>query len=392
MSIEEVATLMSCEGQLVSMNSFLSTTRDRDYALALVESGSNSLDEIQSVLFEIDFDRNLSEMKPYADISRESAIPSEDEVLIMLGSVFRLNSVYSENDGRSWIIRISLSNDDQNEVRDLFECMRTDTENDNVLYSLACVLFKSDNLTTAERCYRRYLSEQSEDSVNAAKTYQSLDAIFQRRGEYDIALQMLNKAVHIFERTLTCANPFIAITYSTIGNLYLRKNDTKTALSFYGKVLDMFKRVHGEEHPRIAMCYNNMGAAYVEEKNFDEGLLCYQQALIIGENTLPPNHPNLAASHMNVGIVYGKLNQFDLALQHLERSLQMKILSLPPDHPDLGDTYGNMAGIYEKQDNLLEALSYYEKALAIFAKSLPPTHSKNVNTEKYIRYLKRILH
>jgi predicted negative regulator of RcsB-dependent stress response len=80
---------------------------------------------------------------------------------------------------------------------------------------------------------------------------------------------MLNKAVQIFNRTLTCANPFIAITYSSIGNHYLRKNDTKTALSFYEKALDMFKRVHGEEHPRIAMCLNNMGAAYVGEENFD---------------------------------------------------------------------------------------------------------------------------
>ncbi len=52
--------LMSCEGQLVSMNSFLSTTRDRNYALALVESGSNRLDEFKSVLFEIDLDRDLS--------------------------------------------------------------------------------------------------------------------------------------------------------------------------------------------------------------------------------------------------------------------------------------------------------------------------------------------
>ncbi len=74
---------------------FLSTTRDRNYALALVESGSNRLDEFKSVLFEINLDRDLSKMKPYADISRESAIQSEDEVLIMLGSVFRLKSVYS---------------------------------------------------------------------------------------------------------------------------------------------------------------------------------------------------------------------------------------------------------------------------------------------------------
>lgn len=64
-------------------------------ALVLVESGSNRLYELKSVLFEIDFDRDLSKMKPYADTSRESAFQSEDEVLIIFGSVFCLNNVYS---------------------------------------------------------------------------------------------------------------------------------------------------------------------------------------------------------------------------------------------------------------------------------------------------------
>ncbi len=51
-----------------------------------------------------------------------------------------------------------------------------------------------------------------------------------------------------------------------------------------------------------------------------------------------------------------------------------------------------MAAVYERQDNLSKALSFYEKALAIFSKSLPPKHPKNVSTEKYIQYLKRILY
>lgn len=89
----------------------------------------------------------------------------------MLGSVFRLQSVFSENDGQSWIVRLSLSNEDQNEVRDLFDRMRSDAENENVLYSLAYVLSKAGRLYIAERYYRRYLSEQPDNTVNTAKTY-----------------------------------------------------------------------------------------------------------------------------------------------------------------------------------------------------------------------------
>ena len=73
MSEDEIGRLMSCEGRSVSMNSFLSTSRDRKYASALVESGLDTSDEFRPVLFEIDLDQIKSELKPYADISRESA-------------------------------------------------------------------------------------------------------------------------------------------------------------------------------------------------------------------------------------------------------------------------------------------------------------------------------
>ncbi|CAF3820022.1 unnamed protein product [Rotaria sp. Silwood1] len=391
MSKEEIGILMSCEGRLISMNSFLSTTRDQNYALTIVESGANNPDELIPVLFEIDLDPCLSETKPYADITRKSAIPDEDEVLLMLGSVFRLNHIHLESDGRSFTIQLSLTNKDQNEVRELFDCMKIEAENDNVLYSLAYILFNSGKLDAAERCYRRYLNDQPEENVNAAKTYQSLGAIFQLRGEYDSALEILNKAVKIFDRKIPYANPFVAITHTSIGNLHLRRKDPTSALCAFEKALHMFKQVHGEEHQRVAMCLNNMGLTFQAQKKFDEACFYYQQALTISEKTLPANHPNLAASHMNIGILHANLGQFELALEHLECSLQMKHLSLPPDHPDLGDTYGNMAAVYQRQGNLSKALALYEKALSIFAMTLPSTHAKISATKNYIGKLKQML-
>ena len=87
--------------------------------------------------------------------------------------------------------------------------MRAEAGNENVLYSLAYVLTKSGHLTIAERCYRRYLSEQPEDTVNAGKTYEALGSIAQRRDEYESALILSHKAIDIFNRTLLVANLFM---------------------------------------------------------------------------------------------------------------------------------------------------------------------------------------
>ena len=79
MSSEEVAMLISCEGQLISMNSFLSTTLDHQLALFLLGEGCLEVG-LQRVLFEIDLGPNVPTTKPFADISEKSFFPDEQEI------------------------------------------------------------------------------------------------------------------------------------------------------------------------------------------------------------------------------------------------------------------------------------------------------------------------
>ncbi|CAF4398726.1 unnamed protein product, partial [Rotaria sordida] len=55
--------------------------------------------DLEPIIFEIVADPKMVGTKPFADISRHSEFPGESEILFMLGSIFRLNSVeHNDND------------------------------------------------------------------------------------------------------------------------------------------------------------------------------------------------------------------------------------------------------------------------------------------------------
>ena len=107
MSRSEFDDLNMRINEIFSMNSFLSTSRDRDIALGFAISSindSSNNNELQAVLFEIEADFSLAKDKPFADISNCSAFSFEKEYLFHLNSLFRLVAI--ENDRYIEYIRV----------------------------------------------------------------------------------------------------------------------------------------------------------------------------------------------------------------------------------------------------------------------------------------------
>jgi tetratricopeptide (TPR) repeat protein len=104
--IGELEKLRASEGNLISMNTFLSTTVDSGVACAYI-SGA---DKDASVLFQITINdtQNDKQLQTFAQISQDSAMAHEKEVLFSMSSVFRVNSV--EEYDCFWVIDLELTN------------------------------------------------------------------------------------------------------------------------------------------------------------------------------------------------------------------------------------------------------------------------------------------
>ncbi|CAF3698986.1 unnamed protein product, partial [Adineta steineri] len=122
MSTSELNYLQQQKGQLVSVNSFLSTSTDREVA-DIYTGGTTQDNNLERVLFEIDADPKVVTAKPFADISRLSHFTVELEVLFMLGSIFRIESINCTDD-QLWIIHMSLCHEDDHDLKEVLEYMK----------------------------------------------------------------------------------------------------------------------------------------------------------------------------------------------------------------------------------------------------------------------------
>ncbi len=378
---DELQILKDSTGKYISINSFFSTSLNRDLALVF----SRDPDHCERVLFEIEADPQSNDGKPFADISTYSYFPDESEVLFMLGSIFRLGSISCNADG-IWIIRMTLSSGNDHDLKPIFEHMKNQHGQDKTdLLSFGHVLRDMGKFDEAENYYRRSLDPLPTDSQELSRCYHALGIIAYEKGDYESSLKWHFSALEIKQRSLKSDDPHLANSYNSIGTIYERKKDYTRALQSFHKSLLILQQAFGDDHPKVAICLNNIAGIYQTEKRYNEALEYNQYALKIREKHLPADHPDLGASHSNIGIIYRCLGQYDLALDHHHRSLNIHQKSLPPQHPQLASTFNNVGLVYEDKEDYQQALGQYEKAAIIYRHALPSTHPNIIKTELFIQ-------
>jgi tetratricopeptide (TPR) repeat protein len=378
---DELQILKDSIGKYISINSFFSTSLNRDLALVF----SRDSNHCERVLFEIEANPQTNDGKLFADISTYSYFPDESEVLFMLGSIFRLRDIVLNDDGL-WVIGMALSSGNDHDLKPIFEHMKNQHGQDKTdLLSFGHVLRDMGKFDEAENYYRRLLYPLPTDSQELGRCYHALGIIAYEKGDYESSLKWHQNALEQKLRSLKSDDPQLANSYNSIGTIYERKKDYTRALQSFHKSLNILQQAFGDDHPRVAICLNNIAGIYQTEKRYNEALEYNKRALNIREKHLPADHPDLGASHSNIGITYRCLGQYDLAIDHHNRSLNIHQKSLPPQHPQIASTLNNVGLVHEDKSDYQQALGYYERAAVIYRHALPPTHPNIVKTDVFIQ-------
>ncbi|CAF4547023.1 unnamed protein product, partial [Rotaria sp. Silwood2] len=192
-SRDELTQLHKSVGNIISMNSFLSTTADRDVAIGFVQNSlkSKTSDDVVPVLFEIVADPRVirssnGNNRGFADVSGLSYFQYETEVLFMLGSIFCLNEIchdQSSADATMSIIRMTLCSDNDNDLKQLYDHMKNEYHREETnLLSLGEVLRKMGKFDLAEKYYRRLLSELPSNDHSLSQLYHNLGMVADAKG------------------------------------------------------------------------------------------------------------------------------------------------------------------------------------------------------------------
>jgi len=354
MTKEELDLLENSIGNLISINSFLSTSIYRELALVFLNQSSSSND-LERVLLEIHADPSITTIKPFGFIKCNNSFRQTEEVLCTLGSIFGLINIHQQSDGM-WIIELTLCADNDQQLKDIFKTYRKN-EQINIL-SFGHLLIKMGQINEAEKFFTRLLYELSDHYQDIADCYYALGCIAMEKKIYDLSLDYHKKSLEIKLQILNEDDLSLADSYNNIGQIYLKKSDYKQALASYLRALKVTMQANGENHSNVAVCYTNIGGIYQKQENYTCALECHQKALAIRQKNCSIDHPDLGISHNNIAIIYSCRGQYDLALEHYNMSLQILQNTLSPLNPEIAVSYCGLGLIYEQKDQLGKALSY----------------------------------
>lgn len=193
MSTDEFQELKNSIGHLISINSFFSTSTKSEVARSFIEDCINNKN-LEPILFKIKADPNVVTTKPFADISHLSKHSKEYEVLFMIGSMFRLDSIAYSSDDQMQVIHMTLCNENEHDLKDVIHHLKDQLGKNVNLRTLAKILWKSGKFDLAEKYLLRYLPEIMTNDLLLVEIYDELGDIQSQSGNSDTSMEWYKKA------------------------------------------------------------------------------------------------------------------------------------------------------------------------------------------------------
>jgi tetratricopeptide (TPR) repeat protein len=351
-------------GEYISINTFFSARFNLKQIVTSLNEFSIA-DDIVRVLFEIDADSSMENSKSFAIITQLTYSSGDQQVLFMLGSIFKLIDVYHDKKNGLWIIKIVLAS------------VKKEYNKINLL-SCGQILQDMGKLEDAEKCYSRLLKEIPPNHEDFSKCYHSLGLLLFLKNDYNRSLYWYYELVNL----LKSDDPKFSDVYYSIGCVYQKLHDYKQALEYYNKALNIWTDIYGDNEPlQMAECLNNMGCIYEIEKFYSKALAYHQHALSIRNKF----QTDSGSTYNNIGNIYFWLGEYDVALENYRYSFEIKSKSLASQDPSLATTLANIGLVYEKDKNFDEALKFYKQAAFLFEKIFSSTHIYNIEIQDDIQ-------
>ncbi|CAF1434529.1 unnamed protein product, partial [Adineta ricciae] len=316
-------------GGLVCINSFLSTTLYEGIAMQFAYACRE--EKTVAVIFRITLDRRvLSSI--FADISGQSSITYEAEVLLSPGVVFRVENIAYDDAFDRWVVNLIATDPDKDSLLS-FMLSKSDRT------SLGQVLYQTGEYDAARDYCELMLRYTGEHLTH----YSILGNIFKEIKEYDQALENHYKALKFVTSIYQCS-----VVYYNLGLAYLGKGDYNRALHYHHEAYEL-ECVEGETE-KLALIYHNMGFAYIKIGALRLGVDYLEKALDIQNSVLPSNHYHLGCTYLNLGDYYRAQNESGQALEYYQHALDIFRCSRQHDQNAVTRAHFRIAKLYSDMD------------------------------------------
>ena len=281
-------------GGYITMNGFLSTTRSREIALEVFADVQQNrpLSDHESALFELNIEETTINEK-YADISKDSQFPEEQEVLFSVGSVWKIISV-DNIDKSYWEVKLSACKD---AGQDLIQCYR-DLSDDSILLMFGEILQALGEDLKAERFYEKMTKEQNLEDEMRLVFYYKIAMINMKQMKEPSALAYLLKAEELISSTMinkqisasqslyvSTEVPSESLILNNLGCLYEKTGKLAEAYEYLTNAVN----VEGCDRIDKARACDNLGLLYYKDGDYENAVKYIKEAVELAQdNALLP--------------------------------------------------------------------------------------------------------
>jgi len=218
LKLSQILLIAKHKNDLISLNSFISTTLEEDIAKRFCFG--RSIKDHEPVMFVIDIDMTTEQSIAFADISHISRYPDEEEILLSIGSIFRIESV------------------DFDEIKQL--------------YKIHLSLTQHEKLTV-----NKYIEQTFAKEVDSADQSVLFGKLLFDMGEYQFAIEYFKNRIY----SLSDNNNHYRATYlNNIGVCYNEIGKKDEAVKHYKAASQFYKQTNN--HHGLGACYHNVSNSF----------------------------------------------------------------------------------------------------------------------------------
>jgi len=195
--------------------------------------------------------------------------------------------------------------------------------------NIALALSDQGNFESAKKVLEKAVTTldkfYGENSIHAAKVFNSYAIALKNNGELDESAIFYNRALEIYEAIDGCGSE-IAKICSNLSLVLAKQGNLQEALKVCQRALDLKldDELIGPDDISTAITYNNQGTILRLMGNLDESLKCHQLALGIKEMDSEKNALSIAQSCIDIASILDDKSQIKAAVLFAQRAFSIR--------------------------------------------------------------------
>ncbi|CAF1503003.1 unnamed protein product, partial [Rotaria sp. Silwood1] len=238
----------------------------------VVNPNTNS-NNLESIIFEINYNTNLHSSCIVANITCYSQLRDEEEFLFDLGTVFEIEKFFYNDDKKCWMCKM-IPSGKAVEIAKKYVNFQRNEMNDgklDVLVLFGNLLYDVREYSKCHYYFENLLTIQSDKNApTIIDIYRGLGRVFLGISEFELSKKYLQHAYDLCIK-IESSSPsklgrilsYIGYTYDFQDEDYLDLLNFDLVLNYFTQALDIYKKTFDDlQHRDVAKCLNLIGEVY----------------------------------------------------------------------------------------------------------------------------------